>query len=103
MNKKLITIFLCMVTLSACSALVADSQNGQRIANDTLRTTADGREEVVNNVSLASDLDTAKIPLSDLIQGCFGKDCIPSIDEPDFEDQASAGSWMSGLDTVFVL
>ncbi len=59
---------------------------------------------VVRDVRLASDFTGAKIDSSDLIQGCFGgKDCIPSIDKPKFEDAKTASSWLSDNDLVFAL
>lgn len=38
-----------------------------------------------------------------LIQGCSFKDCISSIDEPEFELIESADEWLIGADVVFVL
>lgn len=38
-----------------------------------------------------------------LIQGCSFKDCIPSIDEPEFESVKEADLWLDGGDVVFVL
>jgi hypothetical protein len=57
-------------------------------------------EVVVRDVSLASDFTGAKIAPSDLLQGCFGKDCIPSINNPNFES-AAAASWLQDEDRVF--
>ena len=39
----------------------------------------------------------------DLIQGCPTKDCIPSIDEPEFESTESATEWMFDDNLIFVL
>jgi hypothetical protein len=38
-----------------------------------------------------------------LTQGCSFKDCIPSIDDPEFESINSADEWLENKDTVFVL
>lgn len=34
------------------------------------------------------------IPLNEVLQGCPGRDCIPSIDNPEFETIASAVDWL---------
>lgn len=34
------------------------------------------------------------IPLEEILQGCPGKDCIPSIDNPTFESVSSANNWL---------
>lgn len=52
-------------------------------------------------VSLQMDFEGAKIAESDLIQGCPGKDCIPSIDQPKFETVEQADSWLEADDLVF--
>jgi hypothetical protein len=41
--------------------------------------------------------------LEDLQQGCPFKDCIPSIDEPQFESVSSAEEWLESDDVVFVM
>jgi hypothetical protein len=38
-----------------------------------------------------------------LIQGCSFKDCIPSIDAPEFESIDNANGWLEAEDVVFVL
>lgn len=59
---------------------------------------------VVRDVSLQNDFRGAKVSSSDLIQGCFGgKDCIPSIDAPKFENASSANSWLRDSDLVFAI
>jgi len=40
--------------------------------------------------------------LADLQQGCPFKDCIPSIDDPQFESVESANEWLGDDDVVFV-
>ncbi len=41
--------------------------------------------------------------LATLSQGCPFKDCIPSIDDPDFESVTDADTWLEDDDVVFVL
>jgi len=57
---------------------------------------------IVREVTLADDFSTAKIKESDLIQGCFAKDCIPSIDHPKFIP-ASKAKWLKKDDIVFTI
>lgn len=57
---------------------------------------------VVNKVSLQNDFTGAKVKPEDLIQGCAGKDCIPSIDKPLFEEGQRA-SWLQEDDVVFTI
>jgi hypothetical protein len=38
-----------------------------------------------------------------LTQGCSTKDCIPSIDDPEFEPADDADQWLDSADTVFIL
>lgn len=57
---------------------------------------------VVREVSLATDFTGAKVNQGDLIQGCLGgKDCIPAIDNPKFENSDDADKWLQGGDRVF--
>lgn len=58
--------------------------------------------EVINKVSLQSDFTGAKVKSEDLLQGCAGKDCIPSIDSPKFENSQKA-SWLKENDVVLTL
>lgn len=60
-------------------------------------------ETVVRNVSLQSDFDGAKVAKEDLLQGCFSQDCIPSIENPKFEDSETASIWLEDDDTVFAI
>lgn len=57
---------------------------------------------VVRNVSLADDFRGAKVKKEDLLQGCFGQDCLPSIDNPKFEN-AQEAVWLSDNDVVFAI
>ncbi len=63
----------------------------------------DPGEEVVNNVRLQLDSDGAKVPLSELLNGCPFKDCIPAINEPEYDSVEVAGTWLNDFDRVFVL
>ena len=67
------------------------------------RNTANEKGEVVNKVALQIDEHSTKIPLEELLQGCLsGKDCIPSIDEPEFQSLEKANDWLKSSDRVFV-
>ncbi|MBI2595950.1 DUF3179 domain-containing protein, partial [Candidatus Daviesbacteria bacterium] len=59
-------------------------------------------ETVVRKVSLQNDLIGAKVKPEDLLQGCFGQDCIPSIDSPKFES-VNDTSWLRDEDIVFAI
>ncbi len=58
---------------------------------------------VVRNVTLANDFSGAKVSKEDLLQGCFGgKDCIPSVDKPKFEN-AKKATWLQDEDLIFAV
>ncbi|MBI2337567.1 metalloregulator ArsR/SmtB family transcription factor [Candidatus Daviesbacteria bacterium] len=59
-------------------------------------------ETVVRKTSLQNDFTGAKVKPEDLLQGCFGQDCIPSIENPKFESSEQA-SWLKDEDTVFAI
>ncbi|MBI2012243.1 DUF3179 domain-containing protein [Candidatus Daviesbacteria bacterium] len=59
-------------------------------------------ETIVRKVSLQSDFNGAKVKKEDLLEGCFGQDCIPSIDSPKFESVQDA-SWLRDEDIVFAI
>ncbi|MBI2430828.1 MAG: DUF3179 domain-containing protein, partial [Candidatus Levybacteria bacterium] len=59
-------------------------------------------ETVIRSVSLQNDFTGAKVKKEDLLQGCFGQDCIPSIDSPKFESVQNA-SWLRDEDIVFAI
>lgn len=59
--------------------------------------------ETVRDVELQNDFSGAKVAPGDLLQGCFGKDCIPSIDNPRFETAQEADTWLRPDDRVFAL
>jgi len=60
-------------------------------------------ETVISDVDLQNDFTGAKIAKADLLQGCFGKDCIPSIDNPTFESAQEADTWLAPDDRIFAL
>ncbi len=45
--------------------------------------------------------DTGDITIEELEWGCFGRDCIPSIDDPVFDSRRQADEWMRNDDLVF--
>lgn len=59
-------------------------------------------ETVVREVSLQNDFTGAKVKAEDLLQGCFGQDCIPSINNPKFESSQQA-TWLKDEDIVFAI
>lgn len=65
--------------------------------------TAQAGETVVRDIALQNDFDGAKIAERELLQGCAGQDCIPSIDEPVFETAEQAGAWLDPEDRVFTI
>ncbi|MFC1755848.1 DUF3179 domain-containing protein [Patescibacteria group bacterium] len=68
------------------------------------------REEITNfingediPVEITEDYDGAKVPPAKLLRGCPNKDCIPSIDEPEFQTVKEANVWLEDNDKVFGL
>lgn len=55
-----------------------------------------------NKVKLQNDFAGAKVAPEDLLQGCPGQDCIPSIDNPKFEVSQKA-TWLRDSDVVFTI
>ena len=60
-------------------------------------------QAIIRDVNLQSDFNGAKVAKEDLIQGCFGKDCIPSVDKPQFESAQEADKWLIPDDLIFAL
>ncbi|QQG43194.1 MAG: DUF3179 domain-containing protein [Candidatus Daviesbacteria bacterium] len=77
---------------------------GQQVQKDLRQSSgqANPGETVVRKVSLQNDFTGAKVKKEDLLQGCFGQDCIPSIDNPKFESVNDA-SWLGDEDMVFAI
>lgn len=59
--------------------------------------------EVVQPVTLQLEPVSAKLDPERLRDGCFGQDCIPSIDQPEFETVEQADSWLEDTALVLVL
>jgi len=57
---------------------------------------------VVKQVALQGDFNGAKVKKEDLLQGCADIDCIPSIDDPEFESIEQA-TWLKENDRVFAI
>lgn len=74
----------------------------QNLKGDKQVQKANPGETVVRKVSLQNDFAGAKVKPEDLLQGCFGQDCIPSIDNPKFES-ANNATWLSDDDMVFAI
>jgi len=51
--------------------------------------------------STSNSTGNTKLSLDDLDLGCFGQDCIPSIDDPKFESVSDADEWLNDGDLVF--
>ena len=59
--------------------------------------------EVIQEVNLQLDPASAIVPIEKLENGCEEKDCIKSIDQPQFESIDETSNWLSDSDKVFVL
>jgi len=85
------------------NSVKVDTQLDQLKGGGKLLKKANHGETVVRDVSLQDDFTGAKVKKEDLFQGCFGgKDCIPSIDKPQFESVQEA-SWLQESDVVFAI
>jgi len=91
------------ITTSFESRLNIDNQLQQLKGKDNQVKSAKPGKTVVNNVSLQSDFTGAKVSEEDLLQGCRGKDCISSIDNPIFETATEADAWLEPTDMIFAL
>jgi cytochrome c biogenesis protein CcdA len=79
-----------------------DSQLDKLRGEEDMKKAVPG-ETVVREVNLQNDFNGAKVAKEDLLQGCFSKDCIPSIDSPMFETASQADTWLDPDDRVFVI
>lgn len=84
------------------SSLKVDTQLNELKGREEQMQRANPGETVVKKVSLQNDFTGAKVKKEDLLQGCFGQDCIPSIDNPKFES-AEQANWLNDEDTVFAI
>lgn len=88
-------IFVAVVALLSVSIPLLAMNNNQesfesnQVNSSEVKTTDDGTRYTVHP--------------SELIQGCPGMDCIPSIDNPDFESREEADEWMRSEDLVIGL
>lgn len=53
--------------------------------------------------SWTTDFSKRTVPWSEIMSGGVPKDGIPAIDEPTFEDVASAGEWLAATDPIILL
>jgi len=60
-------------------------------------------QTIIREIALQNDFNGAKIAKADLLQGCSAKDCIPAINNPQFETARQAESWLNPDDRVFAL
>ncbi|PIR42549.1 hypothetical protein COV25_02245, partial [candidate division WWE3 bacterium CG10_big_fil_rev_8_21_14_0_10_35_32] len=79
-----------------------DSELDKLKDNQSMKKVQPG-ETIVRDVDLQNDFSGAKIAKKDLLQGCFEKDCIPSINNPQFETAREADAWLQPDDRVFAL
>ncbi len=57
----------------------------------------------INPVTITTDYEGAKVDLEELREGCRRRDCIPSIDNPEFESAGVADAWLNDEDMIFGL
>jgi len=87
---------LCMLQIVVLSCI------GLYISPVVARNIEKKPQIMIKNVSLQTDFTGAKIKSDSLIQGCSGKDCIPSIDNPRFESARKA-YWLGDDAIVFTI
>lgn len=90
------------ITSTFENSVNVDSQLEKLKGNNQVSKAKPG-ETIVKDVELQSDFNGAKVAKEDLLQGCFGKDCIPSIEDPKFETAQEADTWLDSDDRVFAL
>lgn len=85
----LVAVVLCWMYWPASDDAAIDSDSGLHITAGIIPTT---------------DFSDAAIAADELISACFdGPDCLPSIDQPQFESVATANQWLNDDDDVLVL
>jgi hypothetical protein len=102
-NLTIFTVVVIGFLLFSSTTNNPISQKISQLKGVTDVATAEPGETIINNVALQSDFTGAKVAKKDLLQGCFAKDCIPSIDQPVFETAAQADQWLDPDDRVFAL
>lgn len=95
-KKKAVLKYTIIIAVIAVAIVAANSGLFGKRAQETT-------SQVRNLTSGGFDLDKEKaaVDLSDLNQGCPFKDCIPSIDNPNFESASEAGQYLDDQDLVF--
>jgi len=91
MNNTRYTVLIVIVLIAGLYALTRNLNNNTPAHNVTL---TEVEAVTVNDDSLT---------LEDLTWGCAQSDCIPSIENPEFETVVEADTWMRDDDTVFGL
>jgi len=97
-NKKNSKMALLILGLLALSVIVYGFMSNPKNASQNRE--KGSAPNVNKDINLQDDFTGAKVSKEDLIRGCFGKDCIPSIDSPKFEN-ASDANWLTDSDIVF--
>lgn len=93
MDQRLI---LAAVTLAVLAALGSAAILGGEGGDPEM--SADSTQEAEFNKT--EDGTRYTVHPSDLVMGCSGKDCIPSIENPEFESVQDADQWISDSDRV---
>jgi len=100
-NRAIFAVFVIGVLVYLWQAGIVDPkkplESGRNVVNQvtSVFTGADGFSFDENT----KGYDTYKV----LLQGCPRKDCIPSIDNPEYESIASANEWLGDQDVIFAL
>ncbi len=98
--KKLLPItFTALIVIAGVAFLIYKFPISEERSEDILKF-IEGTPSVVE---ITTDYEGAKIDPVKLLRGCPVKDCIPSIDEPEFETLAEADTWLNDDDRVFGL
>lgn len=101
-------ILLALLISATLAANVAGLLGNRKTAEDGSMsagagsfTTLDGFQDfITGNFQITQD--RASIDITKIRQGCIGgKDCLVSIDEPQFESVQEANAWLSDNDLVF--
>lgn len=96
MRKKYKIIILIAAVLVTVVVLVINSGGGVDVDNAKKNRLSRGGFDF-------DETDPGFETFQELEKGCFGKDCIPSIDDPVFESVETADEWLSSTDIVFAL
>ena len=94
MNKKIIFLVI-IVSILGSIYLIYNYQRSKTLKDSTSFLSSS------KNAKLTNDFEGAKISRDELERGCPRQDCIPSIDNPEFESVLEADSWLDDNDRVF--